>query len=345
VTSPLGMLETGVAVGRLEARRRLVNPDAPWRSRGAARLDSVTLGHWARNLRSATARATISIVTRTVLGVEPEQVSMLFFLWYLRSGGGYRSVTEFAGGAQDSRLVGGAQQVCDRLGDELGDALTLDSPVRAIEQGDQGVRVRGDVREATARRVVIALAPPLAARIDFDPPLPPERESLDQRMAMGAYMKGVAVYDHAWWRHRGLSGVAFADDGPVQMVIDDSPPGGEPGVLVAFVTGAPARAIGRLRPEARRAAVLEALGRMVAPEASHPSTYRDLNWLEEPWSRGAPTASMGPGTLTGLGPALRRPVGPVHWAGTETATEWSGYMDGAVQAGARAGQEVLRALG
>jgi monoamine oxidase len=42
---------------------------------------------------------------------------------------------------------------------------------------------------------------------------------------------------------------------------------------------------------------------------------------------------------------LRRPAGLLHWAGTETATEWSGYMDGAVQSGKRAGEEVLHALG
>jgi monoamine oxidase len=49
---------------------------------------------------------------------------------------------------------------------------------------------------------------------------------------------------------------------------------------------------------------------------------------------------MGPGTLTGLGPVLREPCGPVHWAGTDTATEWPGYMDGAIQAGERAAAEI-----
>jgi monoamine oxidase len=40
----------------------------------------------------------------------------------------------------------------------------------------------------------------------------------------------------------------------------------------------------------------------------------------------------------------RQPIGPIHWAGTETATEWSGYMDGAVQSGERAADEVLAGL-
>ena len=65
---------------------------------------------------------------------------------------------------------------------------------------------------------------------------------------------------------------------------------------------------------------------------------------QEPWIRGCPTAVAGPGALLELGPALRRPVGRIHWAGTETATEWTGYMDGAIQAGQRAAAEVLAEL-
>ena len=342
--SPLGMAETALAVARVEVRRRLIDLDAPWRSRGASALDSRTLAAWTRGLRSQTARATFQIVTRTVFGAEPSELSLLHFLWYTHAAGGYRALTEFEGGAQDSRFAGGSQQLCERLAVELGDAVTLGSPVDSIAQRGDVAVVRTPQQQVTGRRVIAAIAPPLAARIDFDPPQPAEREALTQRVAMGAYMKAVAVYDDAWWRRRGLSGLAFADRGPVQMVVDDSPPGGRPGVLVGFVTGAPARELGTLAGGARRQAVLDALGRAVAPEAARPSAYRDLNWLEERWSRGAPVGLMGPGTLTGAGRALRTPTGRVHWAATETATEWPGYMDGAIQAGERAAEEVARAI-
>ena len=188
------------------------------------------------------------------------------------------------------------------------------------------------------------MSPAVAARIEYEPGLP-AREALGQRMPMGAYMKGVAIYDRAWWRDRGLSGIAFSDRGPVQMTVDASPPGGAPGVLIGFVTGAPAREVAALEGEARRRVVLDAMAAATAPEAASPRSYRDFNWLEEPWSRGGPVGLMGPGTLTGLGPALREPVGPVHWAGTDTATEWNGYMEGAIQAGERAAAEVGSRLG
>ena len=41
---------------------------------------------------------------------------------------------------------------------------------------------------------------------------------------------------------------------------------------------------------------------------------------------------------------IRKPVGNIFFAGTETATQWSGYMEGAVQAGERAAREVGKNL-
>ena len=60
---------------------------------------------------------------------------------------------------------------------------------------------------------------------------------------------------------------------------------------------------------------------------------------------GCYAAFLPPGVLTSFGEALRAPIGRLRWAGTETATEWNGYMDGALQAGERAAQETLAALG
>jgi monoamine oxidase len=36
-------------------------------------------------------------------------------------------------------------------------------------------------------------------------------------------------------------------------------------------------------------------------------------------------------------------VGRIHWAGTETAEVWNGFMDGAVRSGLRAAREILTA--
>ncbi len=78
--------------------------------------------------------------------------------------------------------------------------------------------------------------------------------------------------------------------------------------------------------------------------ALHPTGYVDKDWSADPWTRGCYGAVLPPGVLTDFGPALRRPVGPIHWAGTETAGEWAAYMDGAVRSGERVAAEVVRSL-
>jgi hypothetical protein len=94
----------------------------------------------------------------------------------------------------------------------------------------------------------------------------------------------------------------------------------------------------------RRADALRVLTDCFGADAASPADYFETNWPAEPWARGGPVGIAGPGVYTALGPALRRPVGRIHWAGTETSTYWNGYMDGAVRSGERAAREVLDAL-
>jgi monoamine oxidase len=335
-----GTLDMGRAVARAELRRLLVDRDAPWRSRGARRLDSYTLAHYLRGLRTDAARGLFTVIARSVFGAEPSELSFLYFLWYAQCAGGVMTLSDFEGGAQDAHFVGGSQQICERIAGELGDDLLLGSPAAQVKQDTKGVSVKVGRRSIRADRAIVAVSPSVAGRIEFEPALPAPREALSQRMPMGAYMKGIAMYDRAWWRDRGLSGLALTDRGPVQFTVDVSPLGGEPGILAGFVTGAPAREVPQLEGEERHRVVLDAMGRMLAPEAASPRDYRDFNWLEERWSRGGPVGLMGPGTLTTLGPVLREPAGRIHWAGTETATSWPGYMEGAIQAGERVAAEV-----
>ncbi len=113
--------------------------------------------------------------------------------------------------------------------------------------------------------------------------------------------------------------------------------------MLGFVGGPEARQLVTMQPAERRDAVLSCLERLFGPRAARPLDYAEQAWEAEEWSGGGPTSNFGPGGWTGCGPALREPVGPIHWAGTETATVWSGYMEGALQAGERVAAEVLSA--
>jgi monoamine oxidase len=157
-------------------------------------------------------------------------------------------------------------------------------------------------------------------------------------------MKVDAVYDKAFWRDKGLTGQAVSERGPCKVTFDVSPPDGRPGIMMGFVGGHEAR-IWADRPERElRQAALRNFADMFGDEALSPRDVVIFSWSTEEWSRGCPVALLPPGALLDFGPALRQRFGRVHWAGTETATYWNGYMDGAVRSGERAAKEVLAAL-
>jgi monoamine oxidase len=344
--SPLQLADSARAIAALERMARRVPPDAPWQAAGAAAADSRTLADWARrNVRTRLGRFAIEAFSRGVLACEPGEVSLLHVLFYLRSAGGFRQLTETSGAAQQDRFAGGSQLIAIRMAEQLGPGrVRLGAPVARIEQAPSRVTVHAAGLVATGHRAVIAVPPALAGRISYDPPLPADRDQLTQAAPMGSVIKCLAIYDEPFWRHAGYNGQATSDGPAAQVTFDTGPPAGPPGILLGFVTGAEARRLARADPAQRRAEVLGSFARYFGPAAARPADYIEHDWTADQWTRGCYGAHFPPGTWTQFGPALRRPAGLLHWAGTETATHWSGYMDGAVQSGQRAAREVLEAL-
>ncbi|GAA5142792.1 FAD-dependent oxidoreductase [Nocardioides marinquilinus] len=328
--------------------------DAPWTHPRAREWDTLSLRDWIRGTAVLNPEGVANLIecwTQPGFGADPRELSFLFVLWYVACSGDERTVGTFsrnsdtAGGAQERRFVGGSQLIPLRLARRLGDAVALDAAVRRVEQRDGRVRVHTSRGVVSARRVVVAAPPPRVLGIDFSPGLPDRRRALLRHLHMGRLMKCDAVYPTPFWRADGLNGFGLSDTGAARAVFDNCPRDGEPGVLLAFVGGDTWREFGRLSRDRRRRAVLEGFAEMFGPRALRPVEYTEHDWTEERWTGGGPTAIHRPdGSLVRFGPAVRRPFGRVHWAGTETSTYWSGYMDGAVRAGERAALEVLDLL-
>jgi monoamine oxidase len=297
-----------------------------------------------RNVRTSAARKLFEIAASVAWGSAPEELSLLHVLFYVSAAGSFERILDTEGGAQQDRFVGGSQRVALWLADQLGDRVRLDEPVRRIEQTNDGVQASSHGVNVIGRRVIVAVPPNLAGRIDYDPPLPANRDQLTQQMPQGQTIKCQAVYETAFWRSEGLSGEAVSDRGPVQVIFDNSPPDASPGVLLGFIVGRGALEWNDPPAEDRRRAVIECFVRLFGERAAAPLRYIERNWEQEVWTRGCPVCRFGPGGWTAWGPYLREPIGRIHWAGTETATVWSGYMEGAVQSGERAAREALSAL-
>jgi monoamine oxidase len=321
---------------------RRVPVSEPWAAPTARDLDAQSLGSWLRSIRAtSSSRDLMAIMARVTWGCEPDDVSMLHAARYVRAAGGLDRLLDVEDGAQQDRFPAGTQQIALRMADELGDRVLLGAVVRRIEAHDDGVTVTSDRGEVEAKLVIVAVAPAHRAGIDFVPALPAEYEQLTQRWPQGVLSKAYAAYDTPFWRANGCSGEALSDEGPVFITFDVSPRDEGPGILLGF---ADARTFDPLPAAQRRDSALSNFATLFGDAALRPIDYVDHCWGAEPFAPGGPTAAVPPGSWTTCGPWLRKPVGAIHWAGTETADEWTGFLDGAVRSGKRAAAEVAALL-
>lgn len=279
--SPLALLDIGQALSRIDRAARRVDLSAPWRGEEAARLDRETLATWlGRRVYTSTGEAFFRLATEAVFCAEPAELSALWALFYIRSGGGFESLINTSGGAQEERIVGGSQRIALLLGETLGDRVLLKTPVREIRWDIAQAEVVAAGRSLRARHVILAVPPPLVASIRFDPPLPGERAQLLQRLPMGWTIKVNVVYDEPFWRAEGFSGQANSDGRALGTVFDNTPPSGRPGVLVGFFEARHAHVVARLSPAERREAALTDLAAYFGPRARSAVGYLEVDWAE-----------------------------------------------------------------
>ncbi|GAA3531435.1 FAD-dependent oxidoreductase [Aeromicrobium panaciterrae] len=344
---PLILADAAILQLRIDEMAKAVPVDAPWTAKDAVKLDSMTVASWLQqNSIIPNVREVLKAFFQAAFGTDAEGISMLFFLWYMATAGNETNPGTFerASGtpnaAQDSRFVGGSGLLPERVAALLGSRVALNAPVRKITQTGTTVTVSSDRGTVTAKRVIVAVPPPLALGIDWSPLLPPRRLQLLQHMPMGTLMKVDAVYPTPFWRAKGLSGSGVMDNGVVRTVFDNCPADAKVGVLLSFIGGSSWQQCAMLPLAERRKLVLEGFAKIVGPEALNPIEYVEFDWTHERWTMGSPVASVQPGATVAYGSSIREPFGRVHWAGTETSTYWAGYMDGAVRAGERAAAEV-----
>lgn len=348
--NPVAAVQLGVqTLPQIDKMASTVPPDAPWRAAKALEWDSMTVQTWAQqNITFQDGQKLFALAVEAVLSMEMQDISFLYFLWYVRQAGGVNPLVANAGagGAQDFRVKGGTQLIPIKMARQLGlgRRVLLGHPVRRIAQHRHGATVSADGVTVNCKRVIVAVPPVLSGRIEYTPALTARRMQLVQRIPQGSLIKTIAVYPEPFWRSQGLNGQVTSDEGPVKVMFDASPESGKPGVLLGFIDGDDARALDDKSAAQRKAAALVSHVRYFGQQAGHPIQYIDQVWDREIYTGGCPVGQTPPGVLTEYGIALREPVGRVHWAGTETATTWIGYMDGGVQAGQRAASEVLAEL-
>jgi len=343
--SPLVVADIAQAVWRLERMSEKIPLGRPWDAPNARELDFQTFESWIRKYcKTAFGREHFRTCAQVIFSANAARLSLFHVAFYFKSAGSMNAIIMTEHGAQQDRVVGGSQLISERLAQKLGPVVRLNEPVRSITYREDQVKVSTGSVEYSAKRCIVALPPTLAGRLVYSPAMPSLRDQLTQATPMGAVIKCQAVYESPFWRDEGLNGSAVYQDGPLQVVFDNSPHASPYGVLLGFVDGAHATELSKLSAKARERVVLDCLVRFFGRRAGVPIKYLEKDWSADEYSRGGYGAHFPPGVWSTVGSALREPVGPVHWAGSETAERWSGYMDGAVSSGERAGREVLASL-
>ncbi|NKY59555.1 flavin monoamine oxidase family protein [Nocardia flavorosea] len=331
-----------------------------WEHVRAERWDAMSFGEWLRRQRALKqTRSFMRMVCLVHWGAPPSDVSLFNVMRYIKTLGGLAHMLAVEGGDQQDRFLGTAHRLARGLADAV-DSYThpdasvekaaagidvprvlVDSAVEHITTDDDRVVVESRTHRICARYVIVTASPMHRAAIEFSPTLPDHHYGLARSWRLGALSKAFVAYDHPFWRDHGLSGEGMSDDDTVFLTFDVSPDPAGPGILMAFCDG---RGFDAHPPFERRRRVIDHLAHLYGDRARNIIDYTDFSWGNDSFAPGGPNPAVGPKAWTGFGPYLHEPVGRIHWAGSETADQFSGTMNGAILSGQRAATEVVTRL-
>lgn len=184
--------EAGKLIERFDADMALVPLDDPSKCPRAKEWDAITLADWQKkNISSKEALLLNNFLLWTIFTVRAEQISYLFWLYYLRQGHGYVVLSDIVGGAQQDKVVGGLSPLCDKLVQEIGSQnVVLRAPVKRITQSGHGVEcVTASGEVYRAKRVIVTAPPSVCCDIEFQPSLPADRQLLHREYKAGNVIK------------------------------------------------------------------------------------------------------------------------------------------------------------
>ncbi|RAL10963.1 flavin monoamine oxidase family protein [Aspergillus homomorphus CBS 101889] len=314
--------------------------------------DNVTLDQYVRNLGALPKIIQmVNLWAQVMHGVEATEESAAWFIDYCRRNRGLLAIrADDASGGQYLRFQDGSQTIANRLADLIGTSkIHLSTPVATIDDHSSHVTVTSTKGQTfTARKVILSIPSTMYKELNISPRLPAAVQEVTNGTVLGDYNKAIVCYDRPWWRDLGFNGYFASYAGPVILARDTSVDEKRHFALTCFVNGEPGREWSKLVPHERRAAVLHQIARVFKQdrnsEAYRPIEVFDQIWQHERYSRGALAPITALGHLTRFREVYGRPVGNLHFVGTEYSPEWKGYMEGALCSGELGAEEVVRAL-
>ncbi|KAL4400572.1 oxidoreductase [Malassezia pachydermatis] len=352
---PVGLVDTlklAELQGEIDDMAKKINPESPWDTPEASTWDAQSVKDWLKSKGSSQqVQDVIDTTVQEVFSTSTEKISVLYMAVYVAASGDaghvgtFERLTQTHPGAQQYRVTGGTYRLATGLLDKLGKPnVKLSSPVDSITKGDgSNATYTVTTRDGTSyegQHVIVAMSPPMADKIKFTPSLPNQRQQVQKLWKMGSLGKAIPQYETAFWRDDHLNGQAISTSGYTRATFDSTPENKGHGVMLCFVQDDMMRELDQVDEDTIKDKITQDLVNYFGDKAKKPMGWVIQRWDLEEFSGGGPTSNPPLHAFAQYGEALRKPVGNLHWAGTESSDYWIGYMDGALRAGQRAASEI-----
>ena len=315
-----------------------------WDGAVAEALGRETVAQWLDRIRAPKAIRDVAVGLRGFFLADVDEVSLLMLADQFVDGGAPGSEKMF-------RIRGGNDRLPAALAKALGSNVRLRTVLRRITQTRDGLTValesKGRIDEARFDFVICAMPATTLREVVFDPPLPePQRQAISI-VKYGAATKTALQFSRAPWRRRGTPR-AFGTALPIGAVWDGNEEpasaasrlrrGRQGGILTLLAGGGASAATQHMLATEGPSRIIRELSWLNLKNTDL-TAWASISWEHERWSGGG-YAFFDTQFPPPLRYALARPFDRVFFAGEHTSLRWQGYMNGAVETGLRAAEEV-----
>ncbi|XP_022084262.1 uncharacterized protein LOC110975787 [Acanthaster planci] len=335
---------------KVDSMQSQVNTERVKECKHAEEWDAMTVDDFLKKyLWTHVGKITLETMTRSFCSSSPSELTMMQYLYIIHTCGGWDlHINSGDKGRSDLIIKGGAMSLCHKLVEKVGKQnILFGDGVSGIAEQGGGIKVTTQSgKEYHSQRVIMAIPCCLTGKVTYDPPLPLDRSHTFP--SSNFLMVSVITYKTPFWREAGHTGeylnmaasnpTSTADtDNTLVISFDMTLPGGQP-ALKAFSSAA--RLKGKSREE-KKDTILHLLSNIFGPQVLDCLDYTDREWAGDVVT----DEDKAPATKSSeLLASITKPHGRVHWAGSHTGTSWCGTLNGAVQAGQRAAEEVVATI-
>ncbi len=239
-------------------------------------------------------------------------------------------------------IQGGNDQLAYALKKKVKKQFKKQSVVRSITQNETSVTVtytnNDGVQTFTADRVICTLPFPILKEIEINPPLSEDKQRAIRELKLTPVTRTYLQFRSRVWEQDRLSGYGLTDLEIQNTYSPTLTQQGQRGILVSYAGGQRALDLSAMSERDRQDFVLRKMGNLFNNLSNQFESSASTVWHEDKWARGA-FAYFEPGQMTTLLPVAQRPEGRIHFAGEHTSV-WHGWMNGALESGNRAAEEV-----